>query len=614
MHCSVYPTAYTGYDMYVSIWGTLSTTASNGEPTCVRVALSGQPAVFTLPSHPPLTPRFFQTYVPPPEAMSEMKVESGSLAEQASLDPRGWTFTATAVTQGDACDFIDAAETVFPGLGMWDCQYGKTCAAPDVYAGTALYLTHTSISTEAGDADAQAVDASPSPSPAAAQATPASADSAPTPAVSPQADNQPSTSPPQPAPNPVTTPAAASSPIKPPPAPAAPSVPPPAMSAAPPSVSESPENQNPPPQNGNQVSPGQLAASNEESPPADSPSDQSLPGPGPSQIHAVGPESFPLGSGAAVTSVARPANPSGNAGPAGAVVAVSAGASQPPAPLPTLVVGGQTIAPNSASQYAAAGQTLAIGAPILLGSSGAGETIVLQSSNSVEAVVVGASTAAIVAQNPPENQQPAATALSPIVIAGNTIVVDSASHLEISGQTLAAGAPVVVSSPGGAQTVLLQSSGAHEALIIGSSTQAISVIPAASLQALEPTNPPSIVVNGETITANSASHYIVSGQTLQPGSSITLGSGTSITLVALQTSESGTALVVGFSTSEIPSSSVSAGIGGFVAGGFGPPTSSSPANATSPVAFMGDAPQIKGSTSLAWIWSIFGGLTLALHV
>ena len=63
--------------------------------------------------------------------------------------------------------------------------------------------------------------------------------------------------------------------------------------------------------------------------------------------------------------------------------------------------------------------------------------------------------------------------------------------------------------------------------------------------------PQPITVNGQPITPNAQSLYLVSGQSLALGSSITLGSGTSNTIVALQTSKGDTVLVVGSSSSSL---------------------------------------------------------------
>lgn len=57
------------------------------------------------------------------------------------------------------------------------------------------------------------------------------------------------------------------------------------------------------------------------------------------------------------------------------------------------------------------------------------------------------------------------------------------------------------------------------------------------------------VIAGSTVTANFASQYITSGQTLTSDATITVGTGTSTTVIALQTSSSRIQLVIGTSTS-----------------------------------------------------------------
>ena len=81
------------------------------------------------------------------------------------------------------------------------------------------------------------------------------------------------------------------------------------------------------------------------------------------------------------------------------------------------------------------------------------------------------------------------------------------------------------------------------------------------------TGPPApIVVGSNTLTANAASQYVVSGKTLVPGTSITIGSGASAVVVALTTSASNTLLIVGSSTSTIGART---GIGNYIINGLG---------------------------------------------
>ena len=72
----------------------------------------------------------------------------------------------------------------------------------------------------------------------------------------------------------------------------------------------------------------------------------------------------------------------------------------------------------------------------------------------------------------------------------------------------------------------------------------------------QPANAPAqITSNDKIIAPNPQSQYIVSGQTLLPGSSITLGSGASATVLSLQISSGITALVYGPRTSVLSSPS-----------------------------------------------------------
>lgn len=63
------------------------------------------------------------------------------------------------------------------------------------------------------------------------------------------------------------------------------------------------------------------------------------------------------------------------------------------------------------------------------------------------------------------------------------------------------------------------------------------------------TQPPVLTVGDQTISPDSASNYVISGQTLAAGSSITIGSGSSTTIIALYTSGSRTVLAIGTSSS-----------------------------------------------------------------
>ncbi|CZR54903.1 uncharacterized protein PAC_04788 [Phialocephala subalpina] len=97
--------------------------------------------------------------------------------------------------------------------------------------------------------------------------------------------------------------------------------------------------------------------------------------------------------------------------------------------------------------------------------------------------------------------------------------------------------------------VAVQTSGSNTVVVVGGSISSTLTPAAASAPAVTPAL--AITIGSSTISANSASQYIIAGQTLIPGSSITLGSGISTTVIALQTSNSNTVLVVGSSSSTL---------------------------------------------------------------
>ncbi|KAK4901293.1 hypothetical protein LTR27_001851 [Elasticomyces elasticus] len=68
---------------------------------------------------------------------------------------------------------------------------------------------------------------------------------------------------------------------------------------------------------------------------------------------------------------------------------------------------------------------------------------------------------------------------------------------------------------------------------------------------------PPVIVGSATISPDQSTRYVISGQTLAVGSSVNIGSGSSVTAVALQTDATATYLVVGSSTSTLPALVVS---------------------------------------------------------
>ncbi|KAK0517451.1 hypothetical protein JMJ35_000606 [Cladonia borealis] len=134
-------TPYENYGSTYAFCGTLPTVIS-GTSTCLTIqsescstpglistsGLNSNNGVFTFPSHPPL-PVGVQTDV------------------DLSLDPRGWTYAAVI---GEDCSDQDLIQPLFPDLSFWSCQNIKVCDSPAEVLSTALFLTVTSTSHEAG--------------------------------------------------------------------------------------------------------------------------------------------------------------------------------------------------------------------------------------------------------------------------------------------------------------------------------------------------------------------------------------------------------------------------------------------------------------------------------
>ncbi|KAI4244118.1 MAG: hypothetical protein L6R40_003102 [Gallowayella cf. fulva] len=177
--------------------------------------------------------------------------------------------------------------------------------------------------------------------------------------------------------------------------------------------------------------------------------------------------------------------------------------------LPVITVGGTKITGNSASQYIIDGQTLAAGqSPITVSGQ------VLSISSSGNAVVFGPSTQAfatppsILLTNPPA-----------LTVGGSIITANSASDYVIKGQILHPGGSAI--TIGGK---IISVAPSATALVIGGSTQALTPSPV-----LVTALPPLITFGSQILHANAASEYVVGGQTLKPGQSITV-SGTVISL------------------------------------------------------------------------------------
>ena len=175
------------------------------------------------------------------------------------------------------------------------------------------------------------------------------------------------------------------------------------------------------------------------------------------------------------------------------------------APAPALLTfGGQSVTADSSSNFVLGSQTLTPGGAIVV----SGTPVSL--AQSADFAVVGSNTQII---------QPA-THPSPVVLSlanGLSITANSASDFIIGSQTLTPGGLITI-----AGTPVSLAPSANFA-VIGDSTQTLQ--PAA-------TNPSPVVLslaNGLSVTANSASAFVIGSQTLTPGGVITIA-GTPVSL------------------------------------------------------------------------------------
>jgi hypothetical protein len=309
-----------------------------------------------------------------------------------------------------------------------------------------------------------------------------------------------------------------------------------------------------------------------------------------------------VGSGSAQTTVALSTDKAGNT-----VLNVGGQASTLDSVIPAgtaIVAGGVTIqaSPVSAASpvFVVSGQSLSVQGSITVGS-GASQTIVALTTNAAGETVLNAggklSTLAT-----------SQVTVAPIVVAGSTItpVAGSSGAFSVGGTVLSVGGgPVTVGVGSPSTTVLALStdSAGHTVLISNgqsSTLSAPSITPA-----------PNLVLFGSTVTANSLSlaseGFVVSGQTLSVGGTITIGSGTSATTLALQTDAAGhTVIVSNGQSSTIPAPAV--GVAPLVIGGQTITAASLPASAAGFVV-AGQTLTVGGSVTLG---SGLSATTLAL--
>lgn len=190
---------------------------------------------------------------------------------------------------------------------------------------------------------------------------------------------------------------------------------------------------------------------------------------------------------------------------AGSTIAISSTS------VPGFTVGAETVTANSASQYIAGGHTLVPGGLALTVS---GTRISLAPSGTQ--VVVGSSTIGLAPTFSPLILPP------PLTLGSQTYTASSDSEYTIGSQILTPGGPAITVS--GTRLSLAPSA---TQVVVGSSTIGLGPV----------FTPPPITFGSQTFTANSASDYIIDRQTLIPGAPAITVSGTPISLAPDATQE-----------------------------------------------------------------------------
>lgn len=171
---------------------------------------------------------------------------------------------------------------------------------------------------------------------------------------------------------------------------------------------------------------------------------------------------------------------------------------------PAITFGNHVITADSSSNYVIHSQTLVPGAPAITISN-----TLFSLPTSPSYLLVGSSTLPL--------QRDDLSAAPALTLGNQIITADSASNYVLGGQTIVPGGQAVTIS---GTPISLAPSAAH--VVIGSST-----IP---LVDSEPSAPAAVVINDHTVTANSASEFVVAGQTITPGAPAVTISGTPVSI------------------------------------------------------------------------------------
>ena len=194
--------------------------------------------------------------------------------------------------------------------------------------------------------------------------------------------------------------------------------------------------------------------------------------------------------------------------------------------VPVLTIDGSTYQADQASKFVIAGQTVAPGGVITV----SGMPIAIGADASI--AVVGGST-----------QSLSSTIVTPkpvLTFAGSTYTADDSTNFVIGGETLTRGGTVKVDET---QLSLDQ---AGTGVVIGTSTQLLA-FPSITTAA-----EPILTFGGSTYTADSSSDFILNGQTLSKGGTITVDG------TQLSYGEAGTDVVIGTSTQFLSLATISA--------------------------------------------------------
>ena len=545
-----YPSSYT-------FCGTLPTTTAGGA-TCLNYPCADTPSdfepfnsdspVFAYPSHPPI-----------PDSIQNIS------ASYFALDPKGSTWDA--VWSYDGVGYAPLIQPLMPDMGAWNCTPFGEWPAPASVLNTALYLTATSTSTEAGDE----AGATPAPQMSPSKEAPA-----------PAASKEPVKAEPEAAkasqilanPFGVEKPTATAETSA--PAPSSPT----AVAPAP-----SPDQSASDDKAGSSTSASNAASEKSNSNVGTSENQAANDETGSSNGLAANPASPQKGSTSVAPSPSQGANVNKAASSPSAANApsVQEGSSNNAALLPISGLGSlaATAVPAAAANAQAnvvISSTNAQGSIVVTTAQVPG--VIITSTNAQGSQVV--TTIPVVSPQVPNNTPPP----TPVVVGGHTLTTDSKSQYVIAGQTLSVNTPIVLGSGTSTTPVVLQASGIHPVLVIGSSTTTLH-LPSTTPTPTPPvtaTTPPAITICAQTITANAQGQYIVGSQTLTPGGeivvggttapggTIAVGGGTTVSLAP-----SATQAVVGTSTE---------GLAPYIAGGMSP---AGPNGTTAAVQFLGGA-------------------------